>query len=162
MSCQIYCIEDCNGIKYIGSTIQELNTRLIEHRSTKKKHKCSSKKLDLDNCEIKLIETCDISHRFEREKYWINHIDCVNILRYNFDMLENKKVYYDKNKEKIKEDMKEYYLENKDKKKEYQLKHQGKIKEYLKNKRIYQKSWGGDLRADNNNLLKIHVNLFLL
>jgi len=33
-------------------------------------------------------------------------------------------------------------------------------KNYLKKRREYTKSWGGDIRADNNNLLKIDINLF--
>ena len=43
---KIYCIEDCNGLKYVGSTIQKLNQRLNDHRSH---NECMSRKLNLDN-----------------------------------------------------------------------------------------------------------------
>ena len=92
MSCKIYCIEDINGLKYVGSTIQKyLCDRLSSHTYQKRVNtikKCSSQKLDLENCEIKLLEECDISHRYEKEKYWIDKIDCVNILKNNFDQCE--------------------------------------------------------------------------
>ena len=144
MSCKIYCIEDINGLKYVGSTIKTLQKRLSNHKSHRKtqKNKCSSCQLDLDNCEIKLLEICDISHRFEREKYWINHIDCVNIKKMNFDKIE-----YDK----------QYGVKHRERKKEYRDKHKERKKEYDQ----YRSSWGGDMRT-NNNLLKIDVNLFLL
>ena len=154
MSCSIYCIEDCNGLKYVGQTISTLPQRLAKHKYDKKKRKdCSSHQLDLDNCEIKLLETCDISHRKEREIYWINHINCVNILKLNHD-----------NKKYMKEYFKKYSIKNKDKKKEYDKKYREKNmeknKEYKKQLYNYQKSWGGDLRADNNSLLKIDITLF--
>ena len=64
MICNIYCIEDINGLKYIGSTNRNINIRLIEHKYDKKtnKKKCSSKILDLSNCEISLLEKCEISN----------------------------------------------------------------------------------------------------
>tara|TARA_R110001592_G_scaffold315387_1_gene591401 strand:- start:68 stop:514 length:447 start_codon:yes stop_codon:yes gene_type:complete len=146
MSCKIYCIEDCNQLKYIGSTLQTLKRRLINHRADKKRvHRCSSEKLDLDNCKIYQLESCDVSDRCEKEKYWINHIDCVNERKMNF----NKKKYD-----------KEYHIENKERKKEYCDKHKERKKEYDKNKRIYEKSWGGEIKYGNNSLLKIDVNLF--
>ena len=93
MSCQIYCIEDCNGLKYVGSTIYPLNERFSKHKYEKKMNRyCSSKKLDLDNCKIYQLEECDISHKKEREKYWINITDCVNIIKYNYDYKKNKHI----------------------------------------------------------------------
>ena len=35
----IYCIDDCNGLKYVGSTARNINTRLTEHRYDKKTNK---------------------------------------------------------------------------------------------------------------------------
>ena len=138
MSCKIYCIEDINDLKYVGSTTLTLKERFKVHKYDKKKDKtCSSKKLDLDNCEIKLLETCDISHKKEREKYWINQIDCVNIIKLNFDKKEYNNEWCERNREKVKEYKKVYHKKN----------HQ------------YQKSWGGDKRY-NNNLLKIDITLF--
>ena len=121
MSCKIYCVEDCNGLKYIGQTTTRLKQRLSQHKYVKNhKNNCSSGRLDLDNCEIKILEICAIERRNEVEQYWIDRIDCVN------------------------------------KNNTYPLNRQS----YKKNYDKYQKSWGGDLRADNNNLLKIDVNLF--
>ena len=99
MICNIYCIEDINGLKYIGSTNRNINIRLIEHKYDKKtnKKKCSSKILDLSNCEISLLEECEISNKKEREKYWINKIDCVNKNKLTFDIKE-----YDRLRDKTK------------------------------------------------------------
>jgi len=88
MICNIYCIEDINGLKYIGSTNRNINIRLIEHKYDKRKNikKVSSKLLDLNNCNISLLEECEISNKKEREKYWINRIDCVNKYDLTFDV----------------------------------------------------------------------------
>ncbi len=46
----IYCIEDCNSLKYVGSTKKKLKYRLSEHKKDKKRnHACSSSKLNLNN-----------------------------------------------------------------------------------------------------------------
>ncbi len=69
----IYCIEDINGLKYVGSTKRNMYVRFREHYRKQKIEKCdcSSKKLDLLNCEIYELEWCDDSNRKERESYWI-------------------------------------------------------------------------------------------
>jgi len=155
MSCQIYCIEDCNGLRYVGSTIYPLNERLSKHRWDKKTGRnCSSKKLDLDNCKIYQLESCDVSDRCEREKYLINNTECVNLMKYNFDRKSHTKKYREKNKEKRSKQFKDWYEKNKDKNKEEK-------KKYLKEYHQYKKSWGGSMKEINNNLLKIDVNLFL-
>ena len=88
----IYCIEDINDLKYVGSTNQKLNDRLYGHRSAKKKNdSITSSKLNLYNCIIYPLETCSESDRFEREKYWINKIDCVNERKLNW--AENRSEY---------------------------------------------------------------------
>jgi hypothetical protein len=77
----IYCIEDINDLKYVGSTSQTLGTRLCSHRCDKrnlKKRQCSSSKLNLEYCIIYPLETCNECDRQERESYWIDKIDCVN------------------------------------------------------------------------------------
>ena len=147
MSCQIYCIEDCNQLKYVGSTTTSLKQRLYGHKYEKKKDKCcSSKKLDLDNCKIYQLEECDDCDRRIKEQYWIDRVDCVNIMG---TTPQDFKKYYQENKDKIKERSKQYNLKNKHKKKEY-------MKKYCE----YKNSWGGNT-GSNNNLLKIDVNLFL-
>ncbi len=82
----IYCIEDINNLKYVGRTKLKLNIRLNKHKHDKKiNNYCSSKQLDLDNCEIYSLETCNESQKKAREKYWINNIDCVNKYKLNID-----------------------------------------------------------------------------
>jgi len=108
----IYCIEDINHLKYVGSTKKKLNIRLSEHKSDKKinyKNICSSKNLDLDNCKIYVLEVCNESNRLERERYWINHIDCVNEIKLNGRDMEYNKEYQKEWRKNNKEKVKEYY-----------------------------------------------------
>jgi len=133
----IYCIEDINDLKYVGSTSQKLNRRLNQHRC---RLNCSSSKLNLHNCIIFPLETCDESNRKEREKYWINKIDCVNVFKLNFsqrEWRENNREYsrewYKNNKEKRSEYTREWYKKNKEKKREYS-------REYRKKKKLLKTS----------------------
>lgn len=79
-SYKIYCIEDINDLKYVGSTGEKyLGSRLSSHRRDKRiGHYCSSSKLNLCYCFITLLEETDKKNRYKREKYWINEIDCIN------------------------------------------------------------------------------------
>lgn len=132
---KIYCITDCHNKKYVGQTKLTFKKRLQLHRSSKKypERVCSSDRLNLDDCKIELLEECNKENRFEREKYWINTIDCVNDNKYNFDKKEWSKKYN-------KETCHKYYD--------------------TKNKvRQYRCSFGGDERF-HNNLLKIDIDLF--
>jgi len=78
----IYCIEDINDLKYVGSTKQTLRRRFQAHKDNRN---CSSTKLNLYNAIIYKLEECSEDLRKEREAYWINKIDCVNIRKANFD-----------------------------------------------------------------------------
>ena len=91
----IYLIEDINDLKYVGSTTMKLNTRLSCHRSHKKTARrcCSSSKLNLHNCIIIELERCNKEDRKERERYYINEIDCVNKLKLNGRDKEYQKEY---------------------------------------------------------------------
>ena len=88
----IYCIEDINDLKYVGSTKQYLSTRLAGHRidagRTNRNNKCSSSKLNLYNCIIYELERCPENERHDKEKYWINKIDCVNKHKLNYSERE--------------------------------------------------------------------------
>ena len=143
---KIYCIEDCNNLKYVGSTNKTLSQRLSRHKCEKKN--CSSKKLDLDNCKIYVLEETDEEHRIEREKYWIHKIDCVNKIRYDFDNKQYQKEYH-----------KEYHKKNRDKNKKYREKNRDKKSKYDISRRQYRKSFGGDERY-HNNLLLIDLSIF--
>ena len=74
----VYKITDCNGLNYIGSTKQKLSYRMSGHRYDRSRNNWSSSKLDLDNCEIILLEECSIENRKIREQYWIDNTKCVN------------------------------------------------------------------------------------
>ena len=144
---KIYCIVDDNGLKYVGKTCKTLNHRLSNHKNSNTNRKCSSSKLDLDNCKIYLLQECSEEDSNEREHFWINGINCVN-KRTNLEGTFNKKEwqkeydkknnYYLKNKDKKKEYQKNYYLKNKDKntikeyQKDYYLKNIDKIKQQKK------------------------------
>jgi len=106
---KIYCIEDINDLKYVGATTQQLERRFQKHQSNKrnKEGNCSSNKLHLEYSTIYELEECEKNERHEREKYWINKIDCVNTEKLNGVDLENKrqitKLWQKNNREKCRE-----------------------------------------------------------
>ena len=115
---RVYCIEDINDLKYVGITKQTLAKRMYGHIHKQHINKtCSSNKLILENSIIYELES-NISEedKFEREKYWLNKIDCVNIKKNNY--YDNKeeyhknymKEYYKKNRQKVRNQQKEYYM----------------------------------------------------
>jgi len=111
---KIYFICDWDGLCYVGKTKISLSKRLTRHRSDRNRGKyCSSSKLDLYNCFIELIEECDKSQSKQREKYWINYIDCVNDVKLNYDHIQYQKQWRIKNKEKRKQIDKKYSDKNK-------------------------------------------------
>jgi predicted GIY-YIG superfamily endonuclease len=83
---KIYLLTDKNGIKYVGST-KNLPRRLAVHRS----QPTSSGKLDFESIEVTILDECEEESRMKTEKNWINKIDCVNILKYNYKDLEYKR-----------------------------------------------------------------------
>jgi hypothetical protein len=140
---KIYCIEDINDLKYIGSTTQSLNQRLNKHRFQKRcDNHITSKKLNLYNCIVYELETCDEYDRDERERYWILNTDCVNFHipggQSEEQLREKKKIYTDKNKEKKREYDKQRRILQKEKlkkqKEEYRNKPENKLRqqEYMK------------------------------
>ena len=108
---KIYCIEDINDYKYIGSTNHRyLSSRLAEHRY---RRNCSATKVNLHNCIIYLLEECEDGDRNAREQYWIDNTDCVNINNIVHDHKEYQRAYYQANKEKKREYYKNYNKGNK-------------------------------------------------
>ena len=93
---KIYLITDCHNKKYVGITKLTLKRRLQLHKRDEKKKNCSSYKLNLNDCKIELLEECTEEDSKERERYWINNIDCVNHLKYNFNRKEWRKEYFKK------------------------------------------------------------------
>ena len=109
----IYCIEDINDLKYVGSTKQPINCRHSNHISDKyRNHGCSSADLHLEHSIISVLEECSEKDRKERERYWINKIDCVNKNKLNFDDEEYRKEYRKNND--FTDYKREYYLKNRE------------------------------------------------
>lgn len=85
MKISIYCIEDVNGLKYVGSTKESLRRRhkrhIVKKKSTKDNMKTTSRYLDLDNSNIYLLEECNENNRYERERFHIVNTNCVNLIK---------------------------------------------------------------------------------
>ena len=135
----IYCIEDINDLKYIGSTSQNINTRFSQHKYHKKiGHHCSSNKLNLDNAIVYELEKCSEEDRYERERHWASKMECVNETYYL-----NQKEFYEDKAEKARQQAKRYYAENREKCKE-------KMKKYYDNNKQYFKQYHVKYREDPN------------
>jgi len=148
----IYCIEDINNLKYVGSTTIKLSHRYVIHKYDKKHdNPCSSKLLDLENSKIYELEKCEESNRRERESHWINKFDTVNAFRLIYDNKKFVKQYYQDNKAECKKQVNNWKKKN-----------PNYFKEYYKSKKQlyqYQNSWGGNKRS-HNNLLSIDLSIF--
>jgi len=112
---------------YIGSTTATLKERLERHYKNLKRYekgdkKCYTSSFDIlkyGNVNIELIENFPCNSNKElriREQYFIKNNNCVNINNAYRSENENKKkrsiynkTHYEKNKEKIKNDMKKKY-----------------------------------------------------
>lgn len=78
-----------NDFVYVGKTVDTLNSRLSKHekdyggwlnRGCRRDYLSSFELLRFNNYKIELLETVDDPALLdEREKYYINHIQCVNI-----------------------------------------------------------------------------------
>ena len=103
----IQCL-DTNEI-YIGSTKQSIKKRMINHKShSKKNDDCSSKQIiDRDNYIYDVLEEVDDNDKLrEREQYYLDTTDCINVLRAVEDKQKRKeyvKQYNQVNLEKYKE-----------------------------------------------------------
>jgi len=132
-----------NNLIYVGSTIRTLYHRLREHEYRSKgilKHGNSSSKLlyeNNNNVIIELIELYPCNNRREleeREAYWINSLNCINIKkpfvskeeqvnnRRNYEQLPKMKAYKKEYQINHKEDKKAYDKEYREVKKEHYLK----------------------------------------
>jgi hypothetical protein len=110
MEVKIYCIEDCDGLKYVGSTKQKLKYRLTNHKYDKKNTPyCTSSQLNLEDCSITQLELCNEENRKEREKYWINKLNCIN--KYKLNGRDNYKKYQKEYRENNKQKNKDKYIE---------------------------------------------------
>jgi hypothetical protein len=158
-------VDNTNGDVYYGSTVKTLQERLSRHISSLN---CSSRKIIKNNdYNIILIENypCESEEELKlRERYYIENNECINILipgrtQKEYQQTERYKLW---RKENYKKNMTE---EKRIKEKErlnklYHEKLKDKKSIYYKKVNDYRKSWGGDIRSDNNNLLKIDINIF--
>jgi group I intron endonuclease len=129
-------LDNTNGDIYVGSTSQKINNRMKNHRAdAKRNNHCSSKKIINNNdYEVIIIEECDEENRKEREQYWIDNSDCINIRNATF----NKKEF-----------MKKWDGERREEKKKYD-----------KIRRDWKMSWG-EKKSDICNLTYTNPFIFL-
>ena len=113
MDCMIYKVYSKNEPNkvYIGSTSYKLSDRLTCHK-TNKKTTCKEI-INLGDCQIEELEKCNIDNRYERERYYIETLKCVNKIipgktdeEKRIENIERQKQNYIKNKDKILEDRK--------------------------------------------------------
>ncbi len=134
---QIYTIRnrEDNAKIYVGSTIQPLYKRFHGHKIDSKKDKNKNIKLyievngDWDIWYIELYENCPCSSKEELLKREGEVIRLIGTLNVKIEG-RSKTEYKIENKEKIKEQQKQYYLQNADKFKEYYLENTDKAKQY--------------------------------
>jgi hypothetical protein len=169
---KIYKIE-CpkSGLIYIGSTANILSSRVSHHRSwflhqykpNKKNRKPCSSIMIFEHTLYPLYETIEYfecKSKFElqtRERFYINKYKEEygdKVVNKNIPSLINTEIY-----DNVK-DYKKQYFKTKEgfRRKLYEYGTDEKNKAERKRKGEYCKSWGGDLRSDNNNLLKISMD----
>ena len=140
------------GKVYIGQTTLTKKKRLQAHESefrTGRNHTHSVfQVLEHNNYEIYELEVVeDESKLSEREYYYIQHTDCVNIRDGSYDHKKNMKEYREANKEKILEKAKEYREANREDILEYQKKYREANKEKILEK--YNCECGSTLRKSD-------------
>ncbi len=126
-------IDNTNGNVYIGSTTSQLCNRLAEHASGYKRHlkgqyayTASFQIIANGDYDIVLIEEFPCDNRdqlHQRERYWIENTDCINIHRrvgimneIGFEQYHKqyKQQYYEDNRESLLNGMKKYKESNKE------------------------------------------------
>ena len=145
MSCKIYRIVDnTNGNVYVGSTTTSLSDRMKCHKyCINKKEGCSSSIVMKNNDYFyEIIEECDLSIRYERERYYINNTEnCINQRKLNGLDKEKRKI----SKAKYEKNHIRFNAEER--------------KEQAKLRTKFRRSWGDE--RTQNCLLLIDVNLFI-
>lgn len=143
MSARIYALRNRTTDKvYIGSTKAYLSRRLAQHKYTCRNELPSScdEIVLCPTVYIELIEECDVSIRYERERYWIeNTPNCVNVRMPVITEQEKKEnasqynqEYYQTNKEQIRQHQKDYNNTHKEDIKQYNKNYYQLHKETIK------------------------------
>jgi hypothetical protein len=136
---------------YIGSTCLSLPLRLRNHYELYKQYlkgnnnkRCTAFKLfELGNVNIETIDDCeDVCCKkalLKRERFWIENNNCVNKNIPGRTQKESSKAHYENHKE----DKRQYYLDNREKRLQYAKKYindnKDKYNEYQKEYRLKQK-----------------------
>ena len=153
----IYKLTDnTNGDIYIGSTKRTLHLRLQDHqyryKETLKKpeRKMSSFSIIKNNdYKIELVEEVDDENLVEREKYYFNNTNNINI-QSPYRTEQERKQWIIDHKEHLADYQKQYCIDNK-----------VAIKKRQKAKREWEYSMGRDMKANAyNNLLWIKMDIF--
>ena len=139
-------IDNTNGNVYIGKTKQKLYIRLNNHKQDfKRGSTCMSREI-IKNCDYK-IELIEETKDKTRERYWIENTECVNVTIPG----RTRKEHYEETKHLLdKKKLSDYH-------KEYR-----KNTGYNKIRNKWYNSMGGNPYKNNNSLIKIDPNLFLI
>ena len=109
-------------------------------------------------------EADDTLLREKAQHYMDIHRPTLNTINFNVDRAGYNAKWNKENKEKRGGYNAKWYKENKERiaeiKAEYYKKNKERADARTRQNRQYQKSWGGDLRNDNCNLLRIDVSIF--
>jgi hypothetical protein len=139
----VRCKND-NSLIYVGSTIQPLFKRWYQHKQILNNEKSKKynfflyqkmRETNIEDWYIELYEefSCENKEQLnKRDGEIIREIGTLNKKIAGRTHKEYKKEYRENNKEKISEQMKEYYKNNKEKKKEYYKNNKEKISEQMK------------------------------
>jgi len=139
-------IPELEGRCYVGSTIQPLAKRWGLHKKDCKRKNANIqqtlKQYGVENFKIVLIELFPCNSKEEltgREEYWIRKLDSVksgwncHYAKQNIEgYKEKREVWIEKNKDKLRKNMKIYREENKDKRKIYWEENKDKINQQRK------------------------------
>ena len=143
----------CNqtGERYIGSTKLKLNKRMWGHR--RKSNTTISKQIIIrGDYQVNIIEDGDFGK--EREQYYIETLPNINrINACGFDKERERKRKREASKNP------ENKMRNRERKQKWRENNKDKSRQYDRNYKAYQRTWGGDCRT-HNNLLLISLDLF--
>ena len=145
---------------YIGSTTQNLNQRLSNHKCNYRRYLNGNhgfitsfsliEKHGVNALKIQLLE----------ELYFNNKIDLINLESNYIKSIEHciNKVIPNRTKKQYIEDTKEkrkqYYQDNKDKVKQYQVDNKDKIKQYIEDNKVNMKELQKKYKENNKEKLK--------
>jgi hypothetical protein len=157
---KIYCLSSPHTeLIYIGSTCMPLELRLKSHLVLYKQflkgnlRKITAFKLfELGDVSINIVEDCsDVCCKkalLKRERWYIENKNCVNKNMPGRTIRESQVAYYSSNIEKIKQ----YYLDNRDKKIEY-------AKQYINNNKEKQIGYMKTYREKKKKEAETDVNV---